>query len=222
MSKLKALMLGFLILVPIFVFIFIYTFGEHHFGLRGYFPEVDEKGEVRFDAKGDTIFQQLPAFSLTDQSGNTFGSEDLEGKYTLVNFFHSDCSDICAKMNAHLVRVQESYQNNEQVQLVTITSKPDTDSVNVLRKYATTFKADTAKWHFLTGDKTTIYSLAQQGFQVPLQKTGGPEDFLMTDKFFLVDNKLRVRGIYNGTEVSEIDRMIIEVNVLLDGQSKSK
>lgn len=222
MSKLKALILGLLLLVPIFVFIFIYTFGEHHFKLKGYFPETNDKGEVLFTEKGDTLFQTVQNFTLTDQSNNSFSQADLEGEIYVVNFFYTDCPDLCRKMSSQLVRVQEAYQNNPTIALVSISVKPEEDSTSVLKAYAVEYDADTTKWHFLTGDKKEIYSLAQEGFDLPLQKTGGPEDFLHSDSFMLVDKEHKVRGVYKGTSVTEVDRLILEINVLLDEYSKSK
>ncbi|NDK54571.1 SCO family protein [Pontibacter fetidus] len=222
MSKLKALILGLLLLVPIFVFIFIYIFGEHHFKLRGYFPQTDDKGAVLYTEAGDTLFKTVPAFHFTDQSNKSFSQQDLEGKIYIVNFFSSDCEDMCRKMSSQLVRTQEAYQNNPIVQFVSITTKPDLDSASVLWAYAAKFDADTTRWHFLTGNRNEIYSLAQQGFEIPLQKTGGPDGFIHTDKFILVDKEQKVRGIYEGTKIAETDRMVLEINVLLDEYSKSK
>lgn len=222
MSKLKALILGSLLLVPLFVFIFIYTFGEHHFTLRSYFPKLDKSGEVLRNESGDTVFHVVPDFNLTDQSANGFSQLDLDGKIYVVNFFFTDCPGSCKKISSQLVRVQEAYQNNNTVELVSISVKPEEDSVRVLQNYATNYKADTTQWHFLTGNRNIIYSLAQKGFNLPLQKTGGPEGFIHSDNVMLVDKNHIVRGIYKGTEITEVDRMMLEINVLLDEYSKSK
>ncbi|WP_250419199.1 SCO family protein [Pontibacter deserti] len=208
--------------MPIFVFIFIYTFGEHHFTLRSYFPKLDDKGEVLRDAKGDTLFNSVPEFNLIDQSATSFSQEDLKGKIYIASFFFTDCPDMCKKMNAQLVRVQEAYQNNPTIQLVSISVKPEEDSASVLSKYAEAYKADTTQWHFLTGKREEIYKLAQEGFHLPLQKTGGAEGFIHNDSFMLVDKEQKVRGVYKGTDPAEVDRMILEINVLLDEYSKSR
>lgn len=222
MSKLKALILGSLLLVPIFVFIFIYIFGEHHFKLRGYFPQTNDKGGIQYTEAGDTLFKTVPQFNFIDQSNNSFSQKDLKDKIYIVNFFSTDCTEQCRKMSAQLVRTQEAYQNNPTVQLVSISVKPDIDSASVLRAYASKYDADTTRWHFLTGNRNNIYTWAQEGLEIPLQKTGGPEGFIHTDKFFLIDKEQKVRGIYEGTKIAETDRMVLEINVLLDEYSKSK
>jgi len=222
MSKLKALILGSLLLVPLFVFIFIYTFGEHHFTLRHYFPELDEEGQVLRNAAGDTIFRKVPDFQLIDQSNGNFSKQDLKGKLYVVNFISTDCESQCRKMSSQLVRVQEFYQNNPDVQLVSISVKPEEDTPGVLQQYAAAYKADTTQWHFLTGNRGQIYGLAQQGFQLPVQQTGGSEGFIHSNAFMLVDRAQLVRGVYKGTDAIDVDRLILEINVLLDEYSKSK
>ncbi|MEJ8758266.1 SCO family protein [Pontibacter sp. H259] len=208
--------------MPLFVFIFIYTFGEHHFTLKSFFPVLDKKGEVLRNEEGDTVFQVVPDFTLTDQAAGSFSQQDLKDKIYVMNFFFTDCPGMCKKMSSQLVRVQENLQNIQTVELVSISVKPREDSVQALQNYAKSYKADTTQWHFLTGNRNVIYSLAQKGFSLPLHKTGGPEDFIHSDNFMLVDKNHVVRGVYKGTEVKEVDRMIMEINVLLDEYSKSK
>ena len=223
MSNLKALVLGLLLLVPIFVFIFITTFGEHHFSLRTYFPELDDSGEVVYDEKGDTIFRKIPDFTLTSQQGKPFvKSQELKGDIYVVDFFFATCPGICKKMSSQLSRVQEAYRNNPDIKLVSITVNPEQDSVAVLQNYADQYNADPNKWYFLTGPRKTIYTLASEAFFLPVQQVPGQQDFIHSEKFLLVDREQRVRGIYDGTDYEDVDRLILEINVLLDEYSKNK
>ena len=223
MSNYKALVLGLLLLVPIFVFIFITTFGEHHFSLRTYFPELDDSGEVVLDAKGDTIFRKVPDFELKSQHGKSFiKSQDLQGDIYVVNFFFATCPGICPKMSSQLTRVQEAYRENSGIKLVSITVNPEQDSVEVLQRYADQYNADPSKWFFLTGPRNTIYNLASEAFFLPVQQVPGQQDFIHSEKFLLVDKEQRVRGIYDGTDYEDVDRLILEINVLLDEYSKNK
>lgn len=222
MSKLKALILGFLILVPLFVFIFIYTFGEHHFTLKSYFPVVDASGQVVTEANGDTLFRKVPAFEFTDQQGAAFTQKELQDKLYVVNFFFTSCPGLCRKMSTQLVRVHETYQNNPTVELLSISVKPEEDTPEVLNAYAQNYKADTSQWHFLTGNKERIYNLAQHGFDLGTIESGGTDGIIHSEKLMLVDRNHVVRGIYDGTDVKDVDRLILEIRVLLDEYSKGK
>lgn len=222
MSNSKALILGILLLVPLLIFIFIGSFGEHHYTLPKYFPQVTATGEVQRDAKGDTLFSQVPAFQLTSQQGQAISQKDLDGHIYVADFFFATCPDICKAMSSQMVRVQEAFQDEEQVKLVSFTVNPEYDTPEVLREYGERYGADPGKWYFLTGDRDKIYTLAQKGFYLPVMKVEGQQDFIHSEKFMLVDKDRYVRGIYDGTDKEDVDRLIIEIKVLLDEYSKSK
>ena len=41
-------------------------------------------------------------------------------------------------------------------------------------------------------------------------------DFIHSEKFVLVDARRHVRGIYDGTNEDEVDRLITEIKILLE------
>jgi protein SCO1/2 len=43
---------------------------------------------------------------------------------------------------------------------------------------------------------------------------GSDEDFIHTQNFALVDREKRIRGFYDGTDTAEINRLIIDINLL--------
>ncbi|WP_240773335.1 SCO family protein [Pontibacter sp. SGAir0037] len=186
------------------------------------FPKTDEEGEVLFDEKGDTLFHQVPGFAFTSQQGERVTQQDLENKIYVTNFFFASCPDVCKKMSSQLSRVQEAFADNPSVNIVSLTVNPENDSPEVLAEYASMYGADPKKWIFLTGNREEIYTLAQQGFYLPVQQVEGQQDFIHSEKFMLVDKNQHIRGQYDGTDPVEVDRLITEINVLLDEYSKSK
>ena len=65
-------------------------------------------------------------------------------------------------------------------------------------------------------NKSEIYALAKQqyfaGDSVGFYQTGN--EFLHTENFILVDPKRRIRGVYNGTLLLEIDRIKEDIHTL--------
>jgi len=45
---------------------------------------------------------------------------------------------------------------------------------------------------------------------------GGPDDFVHTENFVLVDPQRRIRGFYDGTKTVDVDRLIGDIEKLLD------
>jgi protein SCO1/2 len=172
---------------------------------------------------GDTVFQKIPDFRFVSQEGKIVTQANLNNSVYVANFFFASCQDVCKKMSAQMVRVNEAFRNNPQVKLISYTVDPDRDSVAVLQQYAAMYQADPAKWIFLTGPKKELYALAQNGYKVAaMQAPGTVPDFIHSEKLILVDKEKHVRGIYDGTNVQDVDRLITEITVLLHSYQQNE
>ena len=126
-------------------------------------------------------------------------------------------------MNQQMMRVQEAYKNNPDLKILSFTVDPDIDDVKQMKMYADGHGADPSQWYFLTGAKEDLYGLARKSFFIlkpaEAQNLGdGGSDFIHTNNFVLVDQKLRIRGYYDGTSSKEIDKMIQDIAVLLEAK----
>jgi protein SCO1/2 len=89
------------------------------------------------------------------------------------------------------------------------------DSVPVLRAYADKNNAIDGKWEITTGSKKHIYELARKSYFAVLDEgDGGEQDFIHTEQFVLVDKHKQIRGFYDGTDASEMDRIIADIAIL--------
>ena len=160
---------------------------------------------------------QIPAFDLTDQNGETFTEQDVEGKIYVANFFFTICPSVCPRMTNNLQRVQEAFVGDTSVLLVSHSVMPWVDSVEVLKEYANHNEINSNQWKLLTGDKTEIYKLgreayfADEGFG---KSVTDESDFLHTENIILVDQHRHIRGIYNGTLPLEMARLIEDIEKL--------
>jgi protein SCO1 len=211
----KYIFLSFLFIVPMSVIAFLYVFGTNRFQIPIYYL----LDSTQVNGAWKKTYHTIPAFQLINQEGKKFDSQSLKGKIYVADFFFTTCGNpnFCPKMSAELKRVQEIYKKNPEIQLVSFTVNPQTDTPEVLKKYAQKYKAMPDKWHFLTGDKNKIYDLAQQGFKL---LAGSPTenitpDFIHTSRFVLVDKEGRIRGYYQGNDSQEVDRLILEIKILL-------
>ncbi|MDB5263320.1 MAG: hypothetical protein JWQ14_2603 [Adhaeribacter sp.] len=183
-------------------------------------PVVEDTGEAMV-RNGDTVFHQVPDFKLTSQTGSSVTQSDLDGKIYVANFFFASCTDICKEMSANLLEVQEAFAQEPAVKIVSYSVDPERDSVEVLQAYAKTYGADANKWLFLTGPKEQIYHLAREGYKLPAMPAPSLiPDFIHSDKFLLIDEQKHVRGIYNGTDPDEAERLITEIKILLQERKK--
>jgi protein SCO1/2 len=162
----------------------------------------------------DTIYHQLPDFNLFNQNGQKVSLSSFDNKISVVDFFYTNCPNICKQMNENLDSLAKEYGNNKLMQFVSITVDPQRDTEQALKDYSGQFKIPASKWLFLTGDTTTIYPLARTGFLVNAVKAGN-DDFIYSDKIILIDSEKRIRGYYTGTVSDEFDRLDNEIKVLL-------
>lgn len=162
----------------------------------------------------DTIYHALPDFELVNQDGQKVSARALEGKISIVDFFYTNCPNICYQMNKNLDSLAGEYSPSKIVQFVSVTVDPERDTPSVLKAYSEKYKHPGPKWLFLTGDTSTVYPLARNGFLVNAVRTG-PDDFIYSDKIILVDSHKRIRGYYAAGVADEFDRLDNEIKVLI-------
>lgn len=166
------------------------------------------------------IGHRIGAFSLTNQHGKQITLADVKGKVFVAEYFFTTCGTICPKMTEQMTRVQAAFKHNDAVKILSFTVNPDYDTVEILNAYAQRYEAIEGQWHFLTGTKEDLYRLARTSFFVlkPAEAANlgdAGSDFIHTNNFVLVDQKLRIRGYYDGTDPNSVSELIEDIELLL-------
>ncbi len=110
--------------------------------------------------------KRVPDFVFTNQDGRIISNEDYLGKVYVIEFFFTTCPTICPIMNGNMKRLEEAYGNRDDFGIASFTIDPDKDTPEQLKRYAENLGVFSQNWHFLTGDATTIYELANSGFNI--------------------------------------------------------
>lgn len=199
-------------------------------------------------SKLGVIVNDVPDFNFTDQNKKTFNQYNTHDKVYVANYFFTTCKGICPKMNANMRLVYDKYKSDSSFLIVSHTCDPETDSVPVLKAYESMMVAgklskrtdgtyaiapgnDSAaiaqnhNWFFVTGDKKNLYDMARYGYMIDNGKpdTSQIEDQFMHSQFFaLVDRQSKVRGIYDGLKLNEVEQMMKDIDELLNEQTKHK
>jgi protein SCO1/2 len=154
-------------------------------------------------------------FQLINQNGDTITQNNFENRIYIADFFFTRCQTICPIMAINMSELQEYYKNDETLKFLSHSVTPDIDSISVLREYADKHKAIDGKWEITTGEKKHIYDLARKSYFAVLDEgDGGEQDFIHTEQFVLIDKNKQIRGFYDGTDATEIDRIIKDVELL--------
>lgn len=168
------------------------------------------------------VYDDIPAFALTNQNGNPVTLDSLRGQIWLADVIFTRCPSQCLRMSGHMKDLQAKLPHD--VQLVSLTTDPGYDTPAVLKKYAGHFSSSD-NWIFLTGDKRVINKVAVNGLKLAIQDTppnerDNPNDlFIHSTKFVLVDKLGRVRGYFDGDDPNSTPQILSAVKSLQREQS---
>ncbi len=162
-------------------------------------------------------------YRLVDQNNNAvLFPEIIKGKISVVGYIFTNCPDICPLTTNNMRLIQEKIKKEkiENVEFVSISFDPETDSPEVLKKYAEIRNLDLSNWIFLTGQKSNIDSLIKEAgvFAVPNDSTVFKSGrkiyyYVHTDRIQLIDENGVIRKNYPGSKINT-DEIIADIKTL--------
>ncbi|QEH39878.1 SCO family protein [Chitinophaga sp. XS-30] len=225
MSRKALLGVALAILVPLAGYLIVDHYGKNVVHVPPYLiaERVDtivKDGKTTYD----TVYHQVKDFTLTNQLGEKVSLYDIKNRIVVVDFFFTSCPTICPTLTRNLKMVQEAYNKHDTlIQILSLTVDPERDTAQKLKAYADKYSIDPKNWWLLTGDKKEIYDLARYEFFVnAVQGDGGPDDFIHTEKFVVIDKDRYIRGYYNGLDTNDVRRMVNDIAVLHIAKDKKK
>ena len=162
------------------------------------------------------ITHQTDSFSFLNQDSIIVTQSIFKNKIHVANFVFTTCGSICPVMTSNFKMVSDSLKDNNDFVMLSFSVTPWIDKPAVLKKYIIKNGIKNPNWHFLTGDRTTIYKLARQSYFAE-ENIGFSKDssqFLHTEHVILVDKTNRIRGVYNGTLSLEMQHLIEDIRSL--------
>ena len=170
------------------------------------------------------ILSYVKDFKFTDQDGKQLSQRQFEGKVYVSEYFFTTCKGICPKMNANMKIIYDKYKSVPDFAIISHTSMPETDSVPLLKAYEKTLlgttisKLPATNWFFVTGTKDSLYKMARESYLLDNEKNNSinvKDQFIHTQFFALVDKEGRVRGVYDGLQKDELDKLSKDIASLL-------
>jgi len=159
---------------------------------------------------------RIGRFEVTDQRGETVTQEALDGRVSIVSFIFTTCGGVCPVVVSNLKPVQDAFRAEPAVRMLSFSVHPDSDTREVLARYAAKRGIDSDTWRLLTGKRAEIYELARRSFfaESDILAELGPDDFLHTELVYLIDGERRIRGVYNGMLALDMQRLIADAGAL--------
>jgi protein SCO1/2 len=161
------------------------------------------------------IYPKVRNFSFVNQDSLIVTNETFKNKIYVADFIFLSCPTICPKMNTELKSVYAKYKNNPSISFLSHTIDPERDTVERLKEFTKNNYID-SNWHFVTGNKDSIFSMATKSyFTTAYPDEKEPGGLVHGGGLLLVDKNRYIRGVYDGTNPEETKRLIRDIKVLL-------
>jgi protein SCO1 len=159
------------------------------------------------------------SFALTDERGQPFTDAALRGHVTIVDFVFTRCDTICPVITMKMARLQDKTVDAAAViKLASFSVDPAYDTPERLAEYAQRYRADPARWRFVTGPPDDMRRLVEGPFMNSMANEGitpsGAPAISHSGYFLLVDGNAHVRGVYDSNDIKRLDQMIHDARYL--------
>ncbi|MBL7993791.1 SCO family protein [bacterium] len=168
--------------------------------------------KIKSSNAGIPIYGAVTQFEFTERNAERFGSNELSGKISIVNFFFTACEGPCPRMNAQVAELYTHFSAEADVQFISISVDPDRDSLQALRDYAIRFGVNDRRWLFLSAPLEEVKSLSENVFML----AGGDMPSLHSTKLILVDEQKNIRGYYSSDDPKDLRLLKKHISVLVE------
>jgi|SRR5690554_6258609 len=165
----------------------------------------------------DTIYPAIPAFEFINQDSLKVTNHTFDDKIYVADFIFLNCPTICPIMNTEMLSVYHEFSSTPDLLFLSHTIDPKNDSIPRLKSHADNLNIDNEKWHFVTGEKKAIYTIAEDHYYTTAYADStAPGGFIHSGGFLLIDKNKNIRGVYDGTNPDETMRLISDIKILLN------
>ena len=151
------------------------------------------------------ILWPAPEFSYLDQDRLPVTDRSLRGHVWVSDFFFTSCTSICPTMTAAMSELLRTIPNPD-VRFVSFSVDPDHDTPDRLKEYAKMWKADEARWRFLSTDRERLARTAK-GMKVFVRPPDKDASIQHSSLFVLTDPAGMVRGVYDSGEPASLAQL---------------
>jgi len=132
---------------------------------------------------------QFPEVTLEDSKERIYPISEFEGKYVLLTFIYTACSDVCIELEQNLSEVYKQVPEQyigEDIVFMSISFDPERDTPEVLDRYRTYFESDGETWRMARiKDQDELQHLLDSFGVIVIPDSNG--NYAHNSAFYLVD-----------------------------------
>lgn len=175
-------------------------------------PILGDKEEV----DGKIQYHTIPDFSFLNQYGDSITEKTFANKAYIVDYFFTSCPTICPKVKEQELRVFETFKENDDLAILSVSIDPEYDDVERLKWYADRLEIGKGNWHLVTGEKDFIYDIADSFFHIAIEDSEVPGGYNHDGRLVLVDKNRQIRSFCDGLDEADVLRFIGDIKNLLN------
>ena len=157
------------------------------------------------DVEPLAVGDAMPDYTFTNTQGRVVRLSDFKGQAFAITFIFTRCPfpTFCPRLSINFEQAQQQLKamsgGPTNWHLLSITIDPDYDTMPRLQDYAARYKADPARWDFLTGELIDITAISEQ-FGLQFWRANPSEPINHNVRTVVIDAAGRVHWITPETE----------------------
>lgn len=170
------------------IVVFIFGFFLFYFGTDGFQAFTAET------ARTNKLIEEQPKFpevTLEDSKERVYPFSEFQGKYVMLTFIYTACTDVCPEMEMNLYEVYEQIPEQyigEDIMFLSISFDPENDDPETLERYRSFFRSDGETWRMARiTDKNELQNLLDEFGVIVIPDGNG--HFTHNSAFYLVDRE---------------------------------
>lgn len=166
----------------------------------------------------DTTYFKIPDFSFVNQNDEVITNQSLKKDICVLTFFNTTCNDGCDVVIKNLVELQDYFNDDDDLKILTVSTKARQDLPATLKTYAKTNEIKTRQWHLLTANLGNGYNLDpinefinNEFFKLDQSKF---PNIKQSNRLWLLDKEQHIRGYFDGSNIDDVNRLKENIEVL--------
>ena len=153
----------------------------------------------------------FPEVVLEDSKDRVYPFTDFEGKYVLLTFIYTACSDVCPQLEMNLAEVYNQVPSKyigEDIVFLSISFDPIRDNPETLEKYRTYFGSDGETWRMARiSDQMELEDLLEEFGVIVIPD--GKGNFTHNSAFYLVNKAGKLEKVMDYMKIDEAADIVV-------------
>lgn len=201
----KIVILIFILLIPAAIYIFLRSFGQNEFSVPIYNAD-GELETISIDADNNPNHHKVVFNNLIDKDGHPVDTNMFLNKIVILDLAISH--EKVERDNYQINRIADIFKDENAIHIIRIINTDQARIINT-KEHEAEHRENIS---LINMDRSTILEIAD----VKLGLEMHTEDKKGMKQLILLDEEKRIRGYYNLNDFDDVDRLVLEVKILLN------